>query len=77
MTTNEFDFTIKWRSGMKIAVDNVQTDIISVDFHTRKIAIEEDNELIWISSDLITLKIRTMIIAVDFDGTLSMGPYPK
>ncbi|WP_181988993.1 hypothetical protein [Parabacteroides gordonii] len=55
MTTNEFD-SIKWRSGMKIAVDNVQTDIISVDFHTRKIAIEEDNELIWISSDLITLK---------------------
>ena len=55
MTTNEFD-SIKWRSGMKIAVDNVQTDIISVDFHTRKIAIEEDNELFWISSDLITLK---------------------
>lgn len=55
MTPIEFD-SIEWRSGMRIAIDNIQTDIVSVDFRSREIAVEDKNGLVWISCKDVTLK---------------------
>lgn len=55
MTPVKFD-SIEWRSGMRIAIDNIQTDIVSVDFRSREIAVEDKNGLVWISCKDVTLK---------------------
>ena len=55
MTPVEFD-SIELRSGMRIAIDNIQADIVSVDFRSREIAIEDKNGLVWISCKDVTLK---------------------
>ena len=55
MTPVEFD-SIEWRSGMRIAIDNIKTDIVSVDFRSREIAVEDKNGLVWISCKDVTLK---------------------
>lgn len=55
MTASEFD-AIHWRSGMRIAIGNLQVDIVSVDLRTREIAIEDEDGLIWINSEYVTLK---------------------
>ena len=54
MTATEFD-TIEWRSGMRIAIGNLQTDVVSVDLRAREIAIEDKNGLLWINSEYVTL----------------------
>lgn len=55
MTPVEFD-SIEWRSSFRIAIDNIQTDIVSVDFRSREIAVEDKNRLVWISCKDVTLK---------------------
>ena len=52
MTPVEFD-SIEWRSGMRIAIDNIQADIVSVDFRSREI---DKNGLVWIRCKDVTLK---------------------
>lgn len=55
MTESEFD-AIHWRSGMRIAIGNLQADIVSVDLQAREIAIEDEDGLVWINSEYVTLK---------------------
>ena len=55
MTPVEFD-SIEWRSGMRLDIDNIQTDIVSVDFRSREIAGEDKNGVVWISCKDVTLK---------------------
>lgn len=55
MTVQEFD-AIKWKSGMCISIDNITVDIISVDFQNREIAYEDEQGLIWVDCEFVTLK---------------------
>lgn len=55
MTAKEFD-AIRWRSGMRITIGNIQADIVSVDLQAREIAIEDKDGLVWINSEYVTLK---------------------
>lgn len=55
MTTQEFD-AIEWRSGMWIAIGNIQTEVVQVDFSDRTIAFEDKHGLIWVNSEYVKLK---------------------
>lgn len=55
MTATEFD-AIRWWSGMRITIGDIQADVVSVDLRAREIAIEDKNGLVWINSEYVTLK---------------------
>lgn len=55
MTASEFD-CIAWRSGMWIAIGEIQTDVVSVDLRAREIAFEDEKGLVWVNSEFVTLK---------------------
>ena len=55
MTTEEFE-AIQWRSGMKIAIGSIHTDVVSVDFKDKTIAFEDEKGLVWVNSEFVTLK---------------------
>lgn len=57
MTTKEFE-EIQWKSGMKIAIGNIHTDVVSVDFQDKTIAFEDEKGLVWVNSEYVTLKQR-------------------
>lgn len=57
MTKQEFD-AIAWRSGMRIAIGNIYTEIVSVDLHAKEIAFEDNKGLVWVNCEYVELKQR-------------------
>lgn len=73
MTATEFD-SIQWRSGMWIAIGNLQADVVSVDLRAREIAIEDKNGLVWINSEYVTLKKRNNHERTEIHTGYQAGP---